>query len=154
MKGADASELGERAKVSLTLIVRDEEENLPRCLESVRGIFDEIVVVGTGSVDRTKEIAREFGAKVFDFVWVDDFAAARSEALNCWLFSGPKSAGAGLLSLTRPGRVQRSRIIAAIVTKIARTQRPASSVFVSLCLRARALPKNRQNATRLWRRVA
>jgi glycosyltransferase involved in cell wall biosynthesis len=50
-------------------------------LESVRGLFDEIVVVDTGSVDRTREIAREFGAKVFDFEWVDDFAAARNEAL-------------------------------------------------------------------------
>ena len=47
----------------------------------MRGLFDEIVVVDTGSTDRTKEIAREFGAKVFDFVWIDDFAAARNEAL-------------------------------------------------------------------------
>ena len=53
------------------MIVRDEEKNLPHCLESVRGIFDEIVVVDTGSTDRTVEIARSFGAKVFDFVWVD-----------------------------------------------------------------------------------
>ena len=64
------------------MIVRDEEENLPRCLESVRGIFDEVIVVDTGSVDRTKEIAREFGARVFDFVWIDYFAAARNEALS------------------------------------------------------------------------
>jgi glycosyltransferase involved in cell wall biosynthesis len=69
-------------KVSLTLIVRDEERNLPRCLESVRGIFDEIVVVDTGSVDRTKEIARQFGARVFEFAWIDDFAAARNAALE------------------------------------------------------------------------
>ena len=69
------------ARVSLTIIVRDEEKNLSRCLESVRGIFDEIVVVDTGSVDRTPEIAREYGARVFDFVWVDDFAAARNAAL-------------------------------------------------------------------------
>ena len=68
-------------QVSLTMIVRDEEENLPHCLESVRGLFDEIVVVDTGSTDRTAEIAREFGARVFDFVWVDDFAAARNAAL-------------------------------------------------------------------------
>ena len=63
------------------MIVRDEQDNLAHALESVRGLFDEIVVVDTGSVDRTKEIALEFGAKVFDFVWVDDFAAARNEAL-------------------------------------------------------------------------
>ena len=45
------------------------------------GLFDEIVVVDTGSRDRTREIAQEFGARVFDFVWVDDFAAARNAAL-------------------------------------------------------------------------
>ena len=67
--------------MSLTMIVRDEEKNLPHCLESVRGIFDEIVVVDTGSTDRTVEIARSFGARVFDFVWVDDFAAA---AMRRW----------------------------------------------------------------------
>ena len=63
------------------MIVRDEEINLPRCLESVRGIFDEIVVADTGSTDRTADIARSFGAKVFDFVWVASFAAALNEAL-------------------------------------------------------------------------
>ncbi|MGO9921070.1 MAG: glycosyltransferase [Isosphaeraceae bacterium] len=63
------------------MIVRDEQENLPHCLGSVAGLFDEIVVVDTGSKDRTREIAREFGARVFDFVWVDDFAAARNSAL-------------------------------------------------------------------------
>jgi glycosyltransferase involved in cell wall biosynthesis len=72
----------QRARVSLTMIVRDEEENLPHCLESVRGVFDEIVVVDTGSVDRTREIAREYGAKVFEFAWIDDFAAARNAALE------------------------------------------------------------------------
>jgi glycosyltransferase involved in cell wall biosynthesis len=71
----------ERARVSLTMIVRDEENNLSHCLESVRGLFDEIVVLDTGSRDRTVEIARSFGARVFDFVWVDDFAAARNAAL-------------------------------------------------------------------------
>ncbi len=63
------------------MIVKNEENNLPACLRSVAGLFDEIVVVDTGSTDRTREIAAEFGARVFDFVWVDDFAAARNAAL-------------------------------------------------------------------------
>jgi glycosyltransferase involved in cell wall biosynthesis len=71
-----------RARTSLTIIARDEAENLPHCLGSVRGIFDEIVVVDTGSVDRTREIAREHGAKVYEFAWIDDFAAARNAALD------------------------------------------------------------------------
>ena len=54
---------------------------MPHCLGSVAGLFDEIVVVNTGSTDRTREIAREFGARVFDFVWVNDFAATRNAAL-------------------------------------------------------------------------
>jgi glycosyltransferase involved in cell wall biosynthesis len=70
-----------RARVSLTLIVRDEQENLPHCLGSVRGLFDEIVVVDTGSTDGTRGVAEAFGARVFEFPWIDDFAAARNAAL-------------------------------------------------------------------------
>ncbi len=70
-----------QVRISLTMIVRNEEDNLPRCLESVRGVFDEMVVVDTGSSDRTREIAREFGARVFEFAWIDDFAAAWNAAL-------------------------------------------------------------------------
>jgi glycosyltransferase involved in cell wall biosynthesis len=70
-----------RPQVSLTMIVRDEEANLPACLASAQGLFDEVIVVDTGSTDRTVEIARSFGARVFDFVWVGDFAAARNAAL-------------------------------------------------------------------------
>ncbi len=77
-----ATSANKRPKVSLTAIARDEENNLPKCLESVRGLFDEIVVIDTGSHDRTAEIARSFGAQVFDFPWIDDFAAARNEALR------------------------------------------------------------------------
>jgi len=72
---------GKQCRVSLTMIVRDEENNLSHALESVAGLFDEIVIVDTGSTDRTIEIARSFGARVFDFVWVDDFAAPRNSAL-------------------------------------------------------------------------
>lgn len=64
------------------MIVRDEEEYLPGCLESVRGVVDEIVVVDTGSRDRTVEVARGYGAKVYFYEWRDDFAAARNESLR------------------------------------------------------------------------
>jgi glycosyltransferase involved in cell wall biosynthesis len=69
------------ARISLTMIVKNEEANLPHALGSVRGLFDEIVVVDTGSRDRTVKIAQDFGARVVHFAWVDDFAAARNIAL-------------------------------------------------------------------------
>ncbi|MDQ6420808.1 glycosyltransferase [Paenibacillus sp. LHD-117] len=68
--------------ISLCMIVRDEEESLGRCLSSVREVVDEIVIVDTGSKDRTKEIAASFGAVVYDFEWIDHFAAARNYAFD------------------------------------------------------------------------
>ena len=67
--------------VALSMIVRNEEANLGACLASVRGLFDDLVVVDTGSTDRTVEIARSFGARVFHFPWCDDFAVARNFGL-------------------------------------------------------------------------
>ncbi len=64
--------------LGLCMIVKDEEEVLARCLESVKGVFDEIVVADTGSKDRSREIARAYGAKVYEFRWIDDFSAARN----------------------------------------------------------------------------
>lgn len=68
--------------LSAILIVRDEERHLKNCLESLAGVVDEIVVVDTGSTDRTLEIASEFGAVIGSFNWCDDFAAARNASLN------------------------------------------------------------------------
>lgn len=70
------------ARLSLCMIVRDEEELLPACLASVAGVVDEIIVVDTGSVDGTREVARRAGALVVDRPWDDDFAAPRNEALR------------------------------------------------------------------------
>lgn len=68
--------------ISLCMIVRDEEKNLPRCLDSVKGLFDEIIVVDTGSKDKTIEIAKSYGAKVIEREWRDDFAWARNEGIK------------------------------------------------------------------------
>ncbi|MGB9791642.1 MAG: tetratricopeptide repeat-containing glycosyltransferase family 2 protein [Thermacetogeniaceae bacterium] len=77
--------------IGLVMIVRDEEENLTACLESVRGVVDEIVIVDTGSRDRTVEIARRYTDCVYNYPWDDDFSAARNYAIersSCdWLLS-------------------------------------------------------------------
>jgi tetratricopeptide (TPR) repeat protein len=64
------------------MIVKDEETFLPECLESVRGVVDQMVVVDTGSQDRTVQIAKAAGAEVYSFPWCDDFGAARNESLK------------------------------------------------------------------------
>lgn len=69
--------------VSLCMIVKNEEDILARCLDSLKGLMDEIIIVDTGSTDRTKEIAANYTDKIYDFSWCDDFAAARN-------FSFPK----------------------------------------------------------------
>lgn len=68
--------------LSLVMIVKNEENNLRRCLESVKDIVDEIVIVDTGSTDKTKEIALEFNTKVFDYKWDNNFSNARNYALR------------------------------------------------------------------------
>ena len=67
--------------LSVCLIARNEEAHLPRCLASVRGLADEIVLVDTGSIDRTVEIAQAAGARVFHETWQDDFSLARNACL-------------------------------------------------------------------------
>lgn len=69
-------------EISLCMIVRNEEKSLPRCLASVEGLADEIIIVDTGSEDRTKEIAGAYGAVIYDFTWIDDFSAARNYAFS------------------------------------------------------------------------
>lgn len=71
-----------RPRVSLCMIVRDEEQNLRAAVEPVRDLVDELVVVDTGSADDTVRVAESLGAKVLAFPWCDDFAAARNHGLE------------------------------------------------------------------------
>ena len=70
-----------KGTLSLCMIVKDEEKHLARCLLSAGPAVDEMIVVDTGSTDRTMDIAKAYGAKVFEFPWTNDF----SEARNCSL---------------------------------------------------------------------
>ncbi len=79
---ASAARPAEGLKVSLCMIVKDEEEMLPGCLEAVASSVDEIIVVDTGSTDRTVEIAESFGATVIDFPWNGSFSDARNVGLD------------------------------------------------------------------------
>ena len=68
--------------VSLCMIMKDEEANLAHCLSSLKPIVDEIIIADTGSCDRSREIARIFGASVIEIPWAGDFSAARNASLE------------------------------------------------------------------------
>lgn len=68
--------------ISLCMIVKNEEAVLARCLDSVADLVDEIVIVDTGSTDKTKEIAAHYTKHIYDFQWIDDFSAARNFAFS------------------------------------------------------------------------
>ena len=68
--------------ISLCMIVKNEEAYLARALKSVAGLVDEIIIVDTGSTDRTREIASGFTSKVCSFPWKDDFSDARNYSFS------------------------------------------------------------------------
>lgn len=68
--------------LSLCMIVKNEEDTLSRCLESAQNLFDEIIIVDTGSNDKTKEIAKKYTNKIYDFKWCDDFSQARNYSFS------------------------------------------------------------------------
>jgi glycosyltransferase involved in cell wall biosynthesis len=90
-------------RLTLSMIVKNEEKYLRECLESVRGVIDEIVLVDTGSTDLTIEIAEEFNANIFHFDWIDDFSAARNFALS-------KSTGDWILYLDADERLDKNSL--------------------------------------------
>ncbi|MFH1374434.1 MAG: tetratricopeptide repeat protein [bacterium] len=77
-----ARSLEKRATVSACMIVKDEEELLPGCLESIRDWIDELIIVDTGSTDRTVEIAKSYGARVFHQPWEGNFSKHRNYSLS------------------------------------------------------------------------
>lgn len=64
--------------ISVCMIVKNEEKVLKRCLDSLEGLYDELIIVDTGSTDSTRKIASAYTDKIYDFEWVDDFSEARN----------------------------------------------------------------------------
>lgn len=68
--------------ISVCMIVKNEERILRRCLDSLKGLYDELIIVDTGSTDSTREIALSYTDKVYDFEWINDFSAARNYSFS------------------------------------------------------------------------
>lgn len=102
--------------ISVCMIVRNEEQHMERCLRSISDVAYEIVVVDTGSTDRTAELAEDLGAKVFRYKWQDSFAAARNygikKARGDWIFvmdadeELPESEGIALKALVQEAEAE------------------------------------------------
>jgi Predicted O-linked N-acetylglucosamine transferase, SPINDLY family len=77
------------AKISLCMIVKDEEKYIEKSLRNIKDKVEEIIVVDTGSKDRTKEIVKKYTDKIYDYEWCEDFSKARnysiSKAKNNWI---------------------------------------------------------------------
>ncbi|WP_226643247.1 glycosyltransferase family 2 protein [Mesobacillus subterraneus] len=90
--------------ISLCMIVRNEESVLRKCLESVEGIVQEIIIVDTGSSDNTRKIANEFTHHIFDFTWTNNFSEARN-------FAASKASGKWILVLDADEFVERENLM-------------------------------------------
>lgn len=77
-------------KISACMIAKNEQEMLPRCLDSIKDWIDEIIFVDTGSVDKTMEIAKSYGAKIYEHPWQNDFSFHRNQSIDYatgnWIF--------------------------------------------------------------------
>lgn len=71
-----------KPEISLCMIVKNEEDVIARCLDSVADIVDEIIIVDTGSTDKTKDIVKNYTTQIYDFEWINDFSAARNYSFS------------------------------------------------------------------------
>ncbi len=80
----------DKPTISACMIVKNEEKLLPQCLESIKDFVDKIIIVDTGSTDRTIEIAKSYGAKIFHHPWENDFSKHRNQSISYatgdWIF--------------------------------------------------------------------
>jgi GT2 family glycosyltransferase/Flp pilus assembly protein TadD len=111
-----------RVTLSLCMIVKNEEAYIAQCLMSVSPVIDEIIIVDTGSTDRTKDIAQVFGAQVYDFQWTHNFAEARN-------FSLLKAHGDWILVLDADEVI--SSIDHAALTELIKKQKPVGYSFTT-----------------------
>lgn len=71
-----------KSSISLCMIVKNEEESISRCLDSIQNLVDEIIIVDTGSTDRTKEICEKYNSKIYNYTWDESFSNARNFGLT------------------------------------------------------------------------
>lgn len=130
--------------LSVSMIVRNEEKYLEECLESVKPIADEIIIADTGSTDNTIKIAEKYGAKVFHFDWINDFAAARN-------FSLSKCAGDWVLYIDADERIDQGSL-----KEIDRIKKTSDKIGFFCTVKSHDGEGNRDNSmryVRLFRRV-
>ena len=108
--------------LSLAIIAKNNEGTLLALFESIKGVFDEIVFVDTGSTDKTKSIAQKYGAKIYDFEWCDDFSKARQFAFD-------KCTGDWVMWLDTDDTVEHAERIKELV-KNADSKKTVGSIFL------------------------
>jgi glycosyltransferase involved in cell wall biosynthesis/tetratricopeptide (TPR) repeat protein len=116
-----------KQRVSLCMIVCNEERSLPDCLGSVADLVDEVVVVDAGSVDGTREVAARFGARVYEFPWCDSFAAARNESLR-------RATGDWILSINADDRLDHNNRLK--IRQLLASLRDEPAAYALRCLNA------------------
>jgi glycosyltransferase involved in cell wall biosynthesis len=119
------------ASVSLCMIVRDEAHQLADCLTPLADLFDDIVIVDTGSRDETRQIARRFTHRVVDFAWCDDFSAARNESLH-------RAAGEWIFWLDADDRLTPENVARLRTILNALSSRPSAFLMDTLCVASSA----------------